>query len=276
MLGLIQLTETDKRVLMALLFLLIIAFVLIGFLGALVQRVMKWQGKQIDDLCHDVVVTKVITDKKHFKKYARKKNWKTFYKESWIPLIILTVSGLVFLITCLLRHDFSYNIFDYEKTGFPTLFFIWDFSDCYEYFFGIKLLARWPSTLINSPHFSVDAIGSYIFVPTFLTGAIWYLITIQRLIARTLRINKLCDSVFSKSLEGYNQNTDTVNNNSSNGNSQQIAVKIIKMSDFAHFLTAVIISYTTQAIIKISNTMRRANSLVEDFLFCSNSSGVNS
>ena len=167
---------------------------------------MKYQGKKIDTLCHDVVVTRVITNKKDFKRYARKKNWKTFYKEAWIPLLILIIAGLTLFLTMLIKKDWHYNLFDHHKTGITTLFFLWDFSGCYQKFFGITLLAKWPETLINKPHFEVDAIGSYIFVPSFLTGAIWYLIVVQRLIARTLRIGKLCDSVFSKSLENYNQN----------------------------------------------------------------------
>ncbi len=203
--ALIQLTENDKRILIAAILIFVLVFVLIGLIGSLIIRIMKHQGKQIDTLCHDVVVTRVITNKKDFKRYARKKNWKTFYKESWIPLIILLVSGLTLLLTMLIKQDFHYNLFDHHKTGITTLFFLWDFSDCYSKFFGITLLSKWPEKFINRPHFEVEALGSYIFIPTFLTGSIWYLITVQRLISRTLRIGKLSDSVFSKSLENYNQ-----------------------------------------------------------------------
>ena len=202
---LVQLSENDKRVIIALLLIFVLIFVLIGFIGSIIVRVMKYQGRQIDTLCHDVVVTRVITNVKAFKKYARKKNWKTFYKESWIPLIILVVAFLSLLLTMMIKQDFKYNLFDHHKTGFTTILFLWDFSDCFQKFFGITLLAKWPTTLINKPHFEVEAIGSYIFVPTFLVGAIWYLITVQRLIARTIRIFKLADSVFTKSLETYNQ-----------------------------------------------------------------------
>ena len=205
MITLLQLTENDKRVILAVLLLVVLVFVLIGFIGSIIVRVMKWQGKQIDTLCHDVVVTRVITTEKAFKKYARRKNWKTFYKESWLPLVILLVAFLVLLITMMIKKDFTYNIFDYKKTGFPTIFFLWDFSDCFQSFFGVKLLAKWPTEFINKPHFEVDAIPSYIFAPLFLVGSIWYLITVQRLIARTIRIRRLVDTVYSKSLENYNQ-----------------------------------------------------------------------
>ena len=45
---LIQLTETDKRVLFALFIIVILLLVLIGYLGFLVTRVMKIQGAKLD------------------------------------------------------------------------------------------------------------------------------------------------------------------------------------------------------------------------------------
>lgn len=201
---LIQLSEGDKRVLLAVFLLVFLVFVLIGFIGSIIVRIIKWEGKKLDNLCTDVMYTRVINDKKSFVKYARRKNFQTFFKEAWIPLIIFAGAWLTLLLTCVFRNDFSYNIFDHHKTGFTTLFFLWDFSDCYGNFFGLTILNRWPTTLINQPHFEVDAIGSYIFVPAFLTGSIWYLIAVQRFFARTLRIKDLSNSIFKKSLDNFN------------------------------------------------------------------------
>ena len=207
---LVQLSENDKRLIFALLLILILVFVLIGFIGMWISKVMKWQGKRMDTLVHDAVVTKVITDKKHLIRYGRKKNWRQFYKQAWVPLIIVMASFLVLLITCLIRNDFHYDIFDYETTGIGTILFVWDFNDpnIYVNWFGIRIIADWPP-LVHSPTFKIEALGSYIFVPTFLVGVIWYLIAIQCLIARSYRLFKLSHSIFEKSLEGYNQNDFT-------------------------------------------------------------------
>ena len=209
MLVLFKLSENDKRVLVALLLLLALVFVLIGFIGSIIVRVMKWQGKKIDTMCRDAVVTRVIKDPKHFKRYATKKNNRAFFKESKIPLIILVFAGLTYLISCIILKQWPYNLFDYGAdnqggTGFTTLFYIWDFSDCYSQFFGLTLLSKWPTKTFNVPHFSVQALGSYIFVVTFLVGLVWYLLTIQSFIARLIRIIRLSDSIYSKSLENYN------------------------------------------------------------------------
>ena len=205
MITLIQLTENDKRIIIALLLVLILVFVLIGVVGMLVQRVMRWQGKRMDTLVHDVVVTKVITDKKALKKYGKKKSWALFFKQSYIPLILIMLAFLTLLFTCMIRKDFSYNIFDHEKTGFTTLLFLWDFKNAiYVKVFGVTVLSDWPPHL-NLPHFSVDAIGSYIFAILFLVGIVWYLIAVQSYISRRIRLFKLCSTIFEKSLEGYTQ-----------------------------------------------------------------------
>ena len=80
---LVQLTENDKIFISALLLVIILLFVICGFIGMWIVRLMKWQGKKMDTLVHDVVVTKVITNKKHLGQYGRKKNWRLFFFQSW-------------------------------------------------------------------------------------------------------------------------------------------------------------------------------------------------
>ena len=208
----IQLTENDKRLFIAFLLVLILLFVLIGYIGMLIIRIMRWQGKKLDNMVADVLTTKVITTKKQFFPYARKKNWRLFFKEAWIPLIILIVSILTYIIRNVVCHDWSYNPFNKED-GFSSLLFLWDFGneDYYTYVFNIKLLAKWPG-LINTPHFVVNAIPSYIFVIGSTIGGLWYLWVIQSLIARTIRMFRLSRTVFDKNLDNFNTNEDMFKN----------------------------------------------------------------
>ncbi len=202
---LIQLTENDKRIIIALLLAVIIIFVLIGLAGMGIQRLMKWQGKKMDTLVHDAVITRVVADKKHLRRYGRKKNWNLFFKQAWPPLLVLIIAFLFLVIWCSVRKDFNYNLFDHNKTGFSTILYLWRFGEpqYYTKVFGVTVLAEWPA-LLNEPHFEVDAIGSYIFVPLFLIGAIWYLVAVLAFISRRIRLYKLCTSIFEKSLEGFN------------------------------------------------------------------------
>ena len=207
---LIQLSETDKRVLFALLIIFILLVVIIAYIGYLINVVMKRQGKRIEQYVSDVVFTRVITDPKHFKQYARKKNWQIFYKKSKWP-ILLVAAAFILLLVYEIFNNFAYNPFSSEN-GFGTLLFSWDFADpeLYQTFFGIKLISKWPA-LSNTPHFVAEAWCGYIFVPLFLIGVIWYLGCVQALIARYLHISKLSESIFSKNLENFNQNAQLYN-----------------------------------------------------------------
>ena len=204
---LIQLSENDKRAIFIFLLAFIIFVALIGYIGYIIKRVMIFQGKKMDTLSHDVIVTKVITNKKDFYRYARKKNWRTFFLQSWIPLTIILFGVIVLLARNAATNDWGYNLLDYNKTGFNTIFFIWDFGNIDKYttqVFGMTLLARWPD-LIHSPEWHKEAWASYIFFPCILVGGLWYLVTLQCVLSRTIRMYQLGHSVFDSSLEGYNQ-----------------------------------------------------------------------
>lgn len=201
--ALLKLTETDKRVIIALLFIIILLLVIIGAIGYLIVRVMKWQGKGLDNCVSDVLYARVITEKKEFVKYARKKNWIIFYKAARIPVIIMLVSGLILLIRNLIYHDFTYNVFN-RFDGFGSLLFIWDFSGIISTGGG-ELTFKLP-TLVSSPHFVLNAWGAYLFILGMAVGGFWYLWCVQALIARDLRIKKLSESIFDKKLDQFNQN----------------------------------------------------------------------
>ena len=101
---LVTLSDNDKRMIFSILLIVIILLVLIGFLGYLLFRIMKWQSRKMDTLIHDVVVNKVIIDKKHLVKYGRMKNWALFFKQAYIPILLILVGIIVLII-----HNSIYN-----------------------------------------------------------------------------------------------------------------------------------------------------------------------
>jgi len=218
---LIQLSENDKRIIIALLLILILIFVLIGLIGSLIVKTMKWQGKKCDTLVSDVVTNHIVNTPHQLRVYARKKNIRYFIKQAWLPIIFIIVGVLLLVIRNLINQDWSYNPFN-KDDGFGTLLFIWDFEnpDYYTTIFGLKVLAEWPG-LINSPHFVLEALFAYISVPLMFVGAIWYLVVAQAYLARTIRAFKLSKQVFEKSLEGFNQNTPINNQINTNIDNNQ-------------------------------------------------------
>ena len=205
---LIQLTENDKRIIFALCIAIILLFVVIGLLGSLVIRTMKWQGKKCDTLVSDVVTNHIVKTPHQLRMYAGKKNSRLFIKQAWIPVIFIIVGVLIIIIRDAALNDWAYNPFNIED-GFGSLLFVWTIKyndpEAYSIIFGVKILVKF--VLINEPHFVASALPSYFAVPLAIGGGLWYLVAAQAYLARTIRAIKLSKSVFEKSLEGYNQNT---------------------------------------------------------------------
>ena len=208
---LIKLTENDKRILIATCLVIILVFVLIGLIGSIIVRTMKWQGKKCDTLISDVVVNRIVKTPHQLRKYARVKNARHFIKQAWIPIVLMVVSVLIIVIRDAVTNNWTYNPFN-SNDGFGTLLFLWDFKnpDIYTKVFGVTLLANWPP-LANEPHFVIEALPAYIAVPLAVVGTLWYLVAAQAFLARTMRAWKLSKQVFEKSLDGFNQNTPVEN-----------------------------------------------------------------
>ena len=215
---LIQLTENDKRIIFALCIAIILLFVLIGLLGSLVIRTMKWQGKKCDTLVSDVVTNHIVTTPHQLRMYAGKKNSRLFIKQAWIPVVLIIIGVLIIIIHNAVLNNWTYNPFNIDD-GFGSLLFVWTVKyndpEAYSVIFGIKFLVKF--VLINEPHFVAEALCSYFAVPLVVGGGLWYLVAAQAYLARTIRAIKLSKSVFEKSLEGYNQNTPTPPTQPENG-----------------------------------------------------------
>lgn len=201
---LIQLSESEKRLIFVILLALIVVCLIIGAIGYLIWKVMKRQGEKLDTAVYDVVVTKVIGDEKQFKRYAWKKNCQMFLKQSWIPLAVIAFGSLILLIRCIATNDWAYNPFGYSR-GFASVLWVWDWSNApTTNVFGLTVLSAWPPAL-NTPHLVGEAWAAYIFVPCLVVGGAWYLITVQAFFARLFKTKSLAHSVFKKSLDNYNQ-----------------------------------------------------------------------
>lgn len=200
---LITLSDSDKRMIFSILLIVILVLVLVAFLGYLLFRIMKWQSRKMDTLIHDVVKEKIITDRKHLVKYGRTKNWALFFKQAYIPLIIIIASVLVLIIHNSITNNWQYNPFS-TTDGFGTLFWTWKYSG---QFTGtsIDLIRFQVIVLDNTPHVIASAWAGYVACPLMLIGGLWYLIAVSCLLARTFLLYKRSREVFEKSLDGFNQ-----------------------------------------------------------------------
>ena len=205
---LISLSENDKRMIFSILLIVILVLVLIGFLGYLLFRIMKWQSRKMDTLVHDVVVNKIITDRKHLVRYGRIKNWALFFKQAYIPLIIIIVGAIVLITRNSIYNDWSYNPFS-TVDGFGTIFWTWKLSG--DFTGQATDLIRFQIIVLdNTPHLVAEAWAGYVACPLFLVGGTWYIIAVSCLLSRTFLLYKRSREVFEKSLDGFRQNETNI------------------------------------------------------------------
>ncbi len=196
-----SLNESDKRLLIILLVIMIFLFIIVGLIGALIRFVTNRFGRRMDYEVHEAAILRVITTPEQLKKYGGIKNNRLLVKMSIIPFCIALASLIVYII-----YSTVYGVWarDYFKEFSSLLFnFDWGNEKNFVNFWGLTLLARWPD-LISSPQWINEYWGSYLLVPLWLTSIIWYLVVIQAYLARAVRLNKLSHSIFEKSLDDFN------------------------------------------------------------------------
>ncbi len=210
---LIKLSENDKRILIALILVILLVVIIVGYLTKLIRYIMRKQGRVIDNMMVDIVRTNLVSNPKEFKKVAREKNFRHFYFQALPPMCVLLLLVIILGL---------YQIFT-EKTNLDYIFYYlsemsieleWPTS----YFFGINIISDWP-TIVNGPtfYFNFDSIIAYVSLLVIIYFTIHFLICVQALIAREIRISKAAVSVFQKDLDALpknlNQNLTDTNHN---------------------------------------------------------------
>ena len=108
--ALVKLTENDKRVIIAILLIIILFIILIGYIAKLVMFIMRHQGMRIDKMMYNIMYAKVITKEKDFVKEASYKSHVFFIKTSIAPFVIMLVSSLAFILYTYFAHEMSLAI----------------------------------------------------------------------------------------------------------------------------------------------------------------------
>ncbi len=204
----ISLSDTDRRVLVIALIIILIAFLLAALIGIAIRHTMLYQSKRADAFMHDVAVTHVVATPKEFRTLGFKKNNRILFRSSLIPFGIGILGLLIWIISNIASGRWGENIF----VVWSELFFHFDWKGTPEdpvfvKVFGMSLLARFPS-VSAAPTFRVEHIPAYIEVFLFLVSWIYYAVVCQAYIARLIMIIYRSNDIFEKSLEGFKANKD--------------------------------------------------------------------
>ena len=193
---LVKFTESDKRILIAIVIIFLLIILLVGYIQKLVGYIMYTQGLQVDTMMYDILRTGVIVKKRDFKREARRKSHLYFLKKSWLPffMFLLCTGGFLLYVYYAQNWDFSFFTTSWQQMSMD---FDWHIDD----FFGVRIPTDWP-TLIKTPDFSYTnekyiALG---FTILMAIPGIIYLIDCQALLSRSLRIRQLCTTYFAKNV----------------------------------------------------------------------------
>lgn len=208
----VELSDADRRALIIMLVILVLLVLIIGLIGVAVRATMRHQAERADTMMHDVAVTHVIDNPHAFRKFGFKKNNRALYRDSLWPFAIALAGVVVWAIFNIAVSRWNEN--PWEHFGELFFRFKWDNADypdsdpLWVKVFGMTIVARWPETIEGYPRFEVGHLCSYIAVGLWIVAILWYAYACQAYISRAIRIYKRSNTVYKKSLEGFNANAN--------------------------------------------------------------------
>ena len=201
---LIQLTEKDKRLMIALFILFIVLFVLVAYIGNGIRALMRRYGKGIDGYMHDLCKEGLVKSPKEFKAQVLKKEIKVLYvKTRWAFRIGILITALLLVYGFVVKPSGSENVFAFFTEAMANLKIelTWPKGE----FFGFKNFPiDWPIiTKAPSPQFNLPSIITYVCVIGYIYVAFMVATGTLRFISRLIRAKKKSEEVFTKSLDNF-------------------------------------------------------------------------
>lgn len=209
---LIQLTEKDKRILIALFIILILIFVLVAYIAQGIKGLMKKYSKGIDGYMHELCSAKLIDNPRDFRKQVFKKESKVLYHNTRWILRLFVVSTVAFVVyTLVVKPGGDATPFGYFKESLKSLCIDFDWPK--GEFFGIKNFpVDWPYVAKTpKPLITVPAFISYAMLIIWVVTLFVMFTNTLKFIARINRAREKSDEVFSRSLDEANFSGDNFN-----------------------------------------------------------------
>lgn len=199
---LIQLTEKDKRLLVALFIVLIILFVLIAYVGQGIKALMKKYSKGIDGYMHELCSNKLVTNPRAFRKQVFKKETKILYKNTrWVLRVFVVFMAAFVTYSLIVKPGGESTPFAYVGKYLGDLMIDLDWPK--GEFFGIgNFPIDWPYVAKGSEvSFTLPSIVSYIMLIVWVVTFFCLFTNTLKFIARIHRGIDKSNEVFSRSLD---------------------------------------------------------------------------
>lgn len=198
MMFLVKLSESDKRILISLLLILILLFVLIGYLVKFIKYLLRVQGDYVEKSMYDILDAELITDKNHFFKVSWEKNTRKFYFSARLPILILIILFTIVIIYQTIIENYSWEFFSFylKEAAFKL---DWPKQE----FFGLTIISDWPSIAKPSVFYfdKFDAWLTYLVTLAGTYAIIHFILCSISLLARNIRTIKVGNEYFKKDLD---------------------------------------------------------------------------
>lgn len=202
---LVQLTEKDKRLLVALFIVLIIIFVLIAYIGQGIKALMKRYSKGIDGYMHDLCSNKLVTNPKDFRKQVFKKETKVLYSNTrWFMRVFIVITAGFVIYSLIARPGGENTPFAYFSETLSALFIKLDWPK--GEFFGINNFpVDWPHVAKGVEfRFTLPSIVTYIVFICWIVTLVGVFTSTLKFIARINRGIRKSTEVFTRNLDDAN------------------------------------------------------------------------
>lgn len=203
---LIQLTEKDKRIIIALAIILIVLFVLIAYIGNGIKALMKRYEKGIDDYMSKLCEAKLVTNPKQF--YAQvvnKESRRLYFSTRWLFRIFLLVAAGFIVYAINLNPSGEGNpTFAFAFESLKNIKIVFEVPTGSFFFFenfpiDFPRIVEWPH-----PEFNLPSITTYIMLVVSIVSFFGVANSTLKFMARLSRARKKSVEVFTKSLDDVN------------------------------------------------------------------------
>ncbi|MCQ2797477.1 MAG: hypothetical protein MJ241_03330 [Bacilli bacterium] len=196
----LEMSESDRRLLMVLLVIFVVILLLAGFIGMLVRYLSNKMGERIETDIAEAVKYRIIENHKSAMKYGRRKNARLFFKAatpSMACLAFILVFWLIYSLCTLKNGGFGANHF----ANFNDLLFKFDATWEKDFLGFYKLMAL---SVKDYPTFVGGHWASYLIVTVFIIATVYLFVVSQAFLARAANLRRVVDEVYKNSLKGFN------------------------------------------------------------------------
>ena len=181
------------KVVLTILIIFLSIFFIFGLIGRAIQVGLQNQSKKVDQQMSKLITAKVVTNEKEFVRIAKYKSKVYFFKHTIPPMIILSVTLIMWLI-CMSINNWSQSMF----VLLGQMIYPWEGAPTFIPPLGFDFSSVTANYVDMSNWFSIMTL---ITLGLFFVGIIYYFIEVSGFLARKFRIRKLSRTMFSRNLD---------------------------------------------------------------------------